>query len=188
MMAIDRTVLLKLHLVLAALVLPVTVMFAVTGALYTWGVKGDYVTAKHPLKLGAPAPADKSALVVLVMAALAERDLAPPTGTPAVKETPKGAVLEWTGSQRDITLEPGEQPGEMLLTVKETDTLRHFVQLHKAKGGIAFKAYAAFFALVLVLVLASGVLMAVQMPKYRALLLGSAGAGLVLFVAMVLVS
>lgn len=187
-MALERTTLLKLHLVLAALVLPVAVMFAVTGALYTWGVKGDYATSKHPLTLPAPAPTDKDALVSMATAALAERDLAPPTGTPAVKETPKGALLEWTGSQRDITLEPGEQPDQMLLTVKETDTHRQFVQLHKAKGGIAFKVYAAFFALSLVLVLASGVLMAVQMPKYRVLLLGSAGAGLVLFVAMVLVS
>ena len=187
-MSFDRTTLLKLHLVIAAFVLPVTLMFAVTGALYTWGVKGDYATSKHPVKLEAPTPTDKDGMVALVTAALAARDLAPPTGTPSVKDTPKGPLLEWTGSQRDITLEAGEQPGEMLLTVKETDALRHFVQLHKATGGAAFKVYAGLFAVALGLILLTGVLMALQMPKYRQLVLVSAGTGIAVFVLLVLVA
>ena len=38
---LNRSALMKAHALLAAFILPVAIMFFVTGALYTWGKKGD---------------------------------------------------------------------------------------------------------------------------------------------------
>jgi len=41
---INRSTLMNTHALLQAFILPVAIMFFVAGALYTWGIKGDYVT------------------------------------------------------------------------------------------------------------------------------------------------
>ncbi len=187
-MPVDRSLLLKLHLMIAALVLPVTVMFAVTGALYTWGIKGNYTTHEYMVELSSPLPDDRQQLTQLATTALQAHQLPLPSGEPAVKQSGNRVTLEWTGSRLDVLLESGASPQEAKLTVKETSVYRHLVQLHKAKGGMAFKVYAAFFAASLLLILLTGLLMAWQMPKYRPLLLVSAGSGLLLFSALVLLS
>ncbi len=64
------------------------------------------------------------------------------------------------------------------LTVKEASWYRNLVQLHKAKGGNVFKVYAAFFAIVMGLLLLSGFMMAWQAPKLKRLTLGAFVAGI----------
>jgi hypothetical protein len=64
------------------------------------------------------------------------------------------------------------------LTVKETSWYRNLVQLHKAKGGIVFKIYAAVFAIALGLILISGFIMAWQAPKLKRLTIGAFVAGI----------
>ena len=65
-------------------------------------------------------------------------------------------MLEWTGSSKDVILEPTDKKLIAKLTVKHTTWYRHLVQLHKAKGGNPFKVYAAILAISLALLLASG--------------------------------
>ncbi len=94
-------------------------------------------------------------------------------------------MLEWTGSHRDVILEPTKNPLIVKLKIKETRWYRRFVQLHKAKGGILFKVYAAAFASALFLILITGFLVAWQSPKLRKLTLFSASLGVVAFFIIV---
>ena len=97
-------------------------------------------------------------------------------------------VLEWTGSSKDVILEPKGKALEAKLTVKDTSWYRHLVQLHKAKGGTVFKWYAAIFAVSMLLLLISGFMMAWQMPKLKRLTLITTVFGVVSFFIVVLLS
>lgn len=181
----SRSLLMKGHALLAAFILPVAIMFFVTGALYTWGIKGDYDTTNHEIKLNTPIQAELSELVAIATKELKKRNIGEPAGQAKIKKIGDAFQLEWTGSKADIILEPTSNPFIARLQIKETSWHRRFVQLHKAKGGNSFKVYAVILAIALLLLLISGFTMAWQTPKLRKVTLASALLGIVLFVAMV---
>jgi hypothetical protein len=185
---LNRSTLMNAHVLLAAFILPVAIMFFVTGALYTWGIKGSYVTDAYKIDLLQPMQDERSELVALVKKELASRDLEPPRGQPKVKRMGSSFRLEWTGSNMDIILEPTSEPLVAKLAIKTTSLHRPFVQLHKAKGGEPFKVYATVFSIALLLLLVSGFMMAWQMPKLRKLAAASALLSVSMFVVMVVVS
>ena len=61
----NRQLLMKIHMLLAAFMLPVAIMYPVTGALYTWRIKGNYETTSYQLKLDQPLMKNKEKLVEL---------------------------------------------------------------------------------------------------------------------------
>ncbi len=184
----NRLTLTKIHLLLAAFMFPVALMFLVTGSLYTWGFKGSYVSTSSEITLAAPLQADAAALQAVVEAELARAGIAPPSGSGSVKKGGTSYQFEWTGAARDIVLEPTADPLVAQLTVKETTWYRNLVQLHKAKGGQLFKVYAAALAIALFVILASGFLLALQVPKLRNLALLTTGGGAIVFAVMVALS
>ena len=184
MSTINRASLVQAHLLLAAFVFPVAVMFFITGAFYTWGIKGDYVSTVDMIPLDAPLTDSQPELVALMERELGQRSVSLPSGSPKVKKSGTSFQLEWTGSKRDVVLEPTADDQVARLTIKETSWYRNFVQLHKAKGGVLFKVYAAVLAVALLTILSSGFLIAWQIPKYRSLALRVFVAGLVVFMAV----
>ncbi|PHS27199.1 MAG: hypothetical protein COA83_01370 [Methylophaga sp.] len=184
----NRSVLMKAHALLAAFILPVAVMFFVTGALYTWGMKGEYNTSVYKLHLKKPLQNELEGLVNLVSGELKKQNLPSPTGQAKIKKIGDSLQLEWSGSSMDVILETTPQPLIAKLKIKHTSWHRQFVQLHKAKGGDPFKVYATIFAIALLLLLVTGFIMAWQMPKLRKLTLVSTTLGVVVFVAMILSS
>lgn len=184
----NRGVLIKLHVVIAAVMLPAILLFLLTGSLYTWGIKGEYHTQTVELALAVPLQKDKAALTQVATQALQARQIELPTGKPSVKDMGSAYQLEWTGASRDVLLEPTADPLKATLKIKDTSWYRHLVQLHKAKGGVVFKVYAAAAALSLLLLLISGVTLALQMPKLRAITLGSLGGGVLLCALAIVLS
>ncbi len=181
----DRATLTKIHALLAAFILPVAIMFFVTGALYTWGIKGGYDTSTHEVYLNTPIQDDISSLVDIATKELKKHNIQAPTGKAKIKRIGDAFKLEWTGSKADVILEPTSNPLMAMLHIKETSWHRQFVQLHKAKGGEPFKVYAVILAIAIMLLLVSGFTMAWQMPKLRKLTFASTLLGLTVFVAMV---
>ncbi len=180
--------LVKLHAVVAAFVLPAAVLFLVTGALYTWGIKGGYHTTTYELRLQEPVKMELAELVALAKKELKKRNVAHPTGTAKIKKIGSSYKLEWTGSNMDVVLEPSSRPLVAKLQVKDTDWHRQFVQLHKAKGGTPFKVYAAVFSIALLALLISGFVMVWHVTELRRLTLLSLVLGAAAFVAMVVTS
>lgn len=174
----------KAHVLLGAFILPAALMFLVTGALYTWGIKGEYETTSQKLHLSAPLHEDLDQLVEIVKRTLTQQNLSFPTGTPKIKKTGKSFQLEWTGSNRDIILKPTSSSLIANLKIKNTTQYRQFVQLHKAKGGIAFKIYATLLAISLLLLLITGFIMAWQIPKLRKITSIATISGLLFFFTM----
>lgn len=180
-MAISRLTLTKVHAILAAFILPVAVMFFITGVLYTWGKSGEYVTTKHDLALAAPLSKDKDALVALAEEQLTKLGVAAPSGKPGVRSVGTSFQLEWSGADLDVVLAPTADPLVAQLQVKDTTWYRHLVQLHKAKGGEVFKVYASVMAAALLLLLVTGYIIALQVPLLRRLTLATTAIGAVAF-------
>jgi len=111
-----------------------------------------------------------------------------PSGKPKIKTAGNSFYLEWTGAGLDVILEPGVDQLIAELNVKRSTDYRRLVQLHKAKGGIEFKVYAAVFATALVTLLLTGCLMALQMSKFRLPFFLSMSTGIAVFIAMVMSS
>ena len=181
----DRAILVKIHLLLAAFIFPVALMFLITGGFYTWSIKGSYDTQTYDVVLDAPLTADLGLLTALAEDELQKLSIPVPSGGAKIKKIGASYQLEWTGSDRDVILEPAAEDLLARLTVKDTTWYRHFVQLHKAKGGQLFKVYAAFMAVSLFVILLSGFLMAWQVPKLRKLAVTCMAAGAALFLLMV---
>lgn len=188
MQPLNRLVLMKAHAFLAAFILPVAIMFFVTGAFYTWGIKGEYDTTVHHIKLEKPLQKKLSELVALAETELAKRDIPVPTGQAKIKNIGNAFKLEWTGSSRDVIIEHSSQPLIAQLHIKDTSWYRQLVQLHKAKGGVPFKVYAAALSTALLLLLFTGFIMAWKTPKLRQFTLASAVSGIVIFIVMVISS
>jgi hypothetical protein len=184
----NRLLLMKLHALLAAFILPVAIMFIVTGALYTWGIKGSYTNATYEIPLSKPLKSDATELTDLARLELKKLDTRAPEGQPQLKVNGEHFVLEWSGSSKDMTLEPTKNPLVAKLTVKNTSWYRNLVQLHKAKGGIAFKIYAAVFAISMLILLVSGFIMAWQTPKLKRSTLITALGGIGSFIIFVYLS
>lgn len=185
---INRSILIKIHALLAAFILPVAIMFFVTGALYTWGVKGDYDTTLHELHLKEPIQGELTELVVLVKNELKRQDMTLPSGKAKIKKMGSSFQLEWSGSNINVVLAPTFQPLVATFKIENTSWYRQFVQLHKAKGGTPFKVYATAFAIALMLLLISGFMMALQLPKFRQLTIVSISLSMMLFIIMVISS
>ena len=185
MSGLSRAGLVQIHMLLASFMFPVALMFLVTGGFYTWGVKGSYDSNVYMLSLEKPLEQDKSYLESLVRKELGRLAISVPSGKASVKKGGTSFKLEWTGSGRDVVLEPTADELEAKLTIKETTWYRNLVQLHKAKGGQIFKFYAAGLATALFIILASGFLMAWQVPMYRRQALFCSAAGVIVFLLMI---
>ena len=184
----NRLQLMKIHALLAAFILPTVIMFAVTGSLYTWGIKGSYTDDVYEVNLNEPLSADATALTKLAESELKALDISAPEGKPKLKTFGSHFRLEWTGSSKDLILEPTDNDRVAELTVKHTSWYRSLVQLHKAKGGVPFKIYATIFAVALGMLLVSGFIMALQTPKLRSTTLVSTLIGFISFIAFISLS
>lgn len=177
--------LITVHLLLAAFFLPIALMFATTGALYTVSIKGNYVETNRTLELSAPLTPELSSLTKVVESALAAEGIEVPSGAASVKKAGTGYELEWTGAARDVLLKPTADPLKATLVIKDTTSWRHLVQLHKAKGSDVAKGISVLWAIGLVIILCSGLLMAWHVPAYRRKAIGAGALGLATFVLYV---
>lgn len=182
---ISRLQLMKIHALLAVFTLPVALMFVITGALYTWGIKGSYNSEEHTIILTEQLQPELETLTDLVKKELTVLGVALPSGQAKIRKVGTNFMLDWAGSSRDVVLETTDNNLVAKLIVKETTWYRNLVQLHKAKGGVVFKVYAAFFAVVMCLLLISGCIMAWQTPKLKSMSIWAFGVGIVSFLAIV---
>lgn len=165
-MAARKSIIL-LHTVIASFFLPVGLMFAITGGFYSVGITGNYKTSTHEIRLDAPLGKELGPLVTLVEAELGRLGVDVPSGAAKVQSGGTSFHLVWSGSRRDVELHPTTDPLVASLRVKETTVHRFFVQLHKAKGGEAFKWFAVSWMVGTVILLATGTMLALAIPAYR---------------------
>lgn len=184
----NRSVLIHIHLIFAALLLPFIMMFAITGVLYTWGVKSTVETTQYNIILSQPLKYESEYLHEWLEDVLEIKGINRPSGQGKMKGNAENYHYEWTGSARDASVAPSSDPLVAQLTIEESSYYHYLVQLHKGEGGIIFKIYAAMLAVGLIFLAITGVIMALRMPKFRTLTQRYLVAGSLMFVLAVLLS
>ena len=152
------------------------------------GIKGDYKTQKFEIPLTQPIYPDLIYLEKFVKTILIEKNHPIPSGDLSIKKAGTSWELEWTGARMDLVLAPTQDPSQALLTLKKTTPHRFFVQLHKAKGGMAFKGLAVVLALALLTLVTTGFVQVNKMPKYKTSARLVLGTGFFLFGIIALLS
>lgn len=184
----NRSTLVHIHLAFAALLLPVILMFAVTGAFYTWGIKGDVEKLKHDIVLSKPLKFESEYLHQWLEDVLEIKDIEIPSGQGKLKGSIDNYEYQWTGSANTVSVAPTADPLLARLSVEKHSYYRYLVQLHKGKGGTVFKVYAAILAIGFLLLSVTGIIMALRMPKFRTLTKQYLIAGGFMFLVVVLLS
>lgn len=184
----NRAFLTKLHLIAAAFMFPAVLMFLVTGALYTWGNKGEWRESTQLVPLSEPyAAQDEAGLKAIAQTALAVDGVALPSGSATLSGEGDEQTLTWVGARSEVAVSlAAEDPAMAEVAVKEAGLHRWLVQLHKAKGSVWFKVYASALALVLFTLVASGLIMGLQVRSLRRMTVFSSVIGAVAFTGFVL--
>lgn len=172
---------LHVHVIFATFLLPVTMLFAVTGFLHTWEIKGGYTEDRYQINLKTPLSKNVSALHDLVKHELENRNIRFPKGWYGLVESTQGYHFESRGYDHTVMLYPADNPRQAELIIRTTSLLRKLVLLHKAEGSQRFKIYSSVFAIVLVGMFISGFIMSLSSPKLRKLSLSGLSFSLLLF-------
>lgn len=173
----------NLHVVLASYFLPIAVMFAVTGALYTLAIRGKVTESQSPVALAEPLKPDLAVMVKAATDELAKRGLSAPSGSASLRENPRGFSLEWGGVNRELSLQATPDSKEATLVLKEHNLHRRFVQLHKAKGSAVAKTISILWAVGLLALFGTGMAIAFAAPNFRKLAIVSGVFGIITFLA-----
>jgi hypothetical protein len=184
----NRSTLVHIHLAFAALLLPFILMFAVTGAFYTWGIKGDVEKTQHNIVLSKPLKYESEYLHQWLEDVLEIKGIDTPSGQGKVKGGADSYEYQWTGSTHTVAVAPSSDPLIAKLSIEKHSYYRYLVQLHKGKGGTIFKVYAAILAIGILFLSLTGVIMALKMPKFRTLTQQYLIAGSFMFLVVVLLS
>ena len=183
----NRTFLTKLHLIVAAFMFPAVLMFLGTGALYTWGNTGEWTESSEEIALTQDfATLGETDLRDLAATALAARGADLPSGRTKLAGEGAEQSLNWSCARTEVAISAGASERTAQVEIKEASLHRWLVQLHKAKGSVWFKIYASALALVLLILVASGVILGLQIKALRRMTIVSSAAGLAAFVGFVL--
>lgn len=184
---ISRYQIMRAHMLLAGFLLPIAIIYFVSGALYTLDIKGHVEKQTIRLRLKQPFTPDLDRLTRLTKKTLLERKLPQPDGEPALRKKRGVYELRWDDLAHVVTLVPGHDARTVTLTVRKRSLLTQIMRIHRAEAGTMFKILAVILALGLVVMFATGVQMAQAIPRLRRPVLLAIAGGLVTFLTLLLI-
>lgn len=164
-----RSTLVHIHLFFGILLLPFIIMFSVTSALYAWGITGSVEEKQYTIFLSQPLKQDPTYLHEWLEDLLEIKGIDSPSGRGKLElnNHDNSYRYYWSGSSREVSVEPTLDPNVAKLVVKESGAYRYFIQLLQGKGADIFKVYITLVAFGLMFLTLSGLAMALKVPKYR---------------------
>ncbi len=184
---INRFHIIQLHMYLAAFLLPLALMYFISGALYTADVKGSVDKQMITVKLAQPFTPNLEQMLGKAEQVLADHKLPLPDGEPLLKKKKGSYELSWGDLQYAVKYEPTSNPMVAKLTFRERSALAQVMRIHRADAGVGFKVFAIILVAGLLLMFASGVYMAMTVPKFRKPAFIAMTLGLITFLGLMLV-
>jgi hypothetical protein len=167
----------KIHAILACFFIPAATLYFVSGALYTLDIEGKIDKQLYRLELDSPFSPDLDRLSGLASAALEQRKLRQPTGDPAVSKKKGAYEYHWGDLKTLVVIKPTDNPLQIELIYRQRNPLAQVMRVHRAEAGTLVKAFSISMATALLLILSSGVFLAMGMPKLRKTALLTLAAG-----------
>ena len=174
-----RSLIVKIHVYLAAFLAPILFMVAISGGLYLVGIKGgvDSTPVEIPAGMGLD---PKSTSLDADMRSLLD-DLNIDHNFEYVKVS--GNTL-FTRPTSRVHYQFNTGSGAMTASRNEPSIQKRLIELHKGHGPLWFKDFQKFLAAGLLFILLSGLWLGLISPGLRNVTLVTSGAGLVIFVLL----
>jgi len=188
---IKRYTLMKVHMIMASIVFPMTVMFFITGSLYIFDIEPETDVNSFRVTMDDPLQQDLDLLKSIATRELARRDISPPLGDTKMKWNSDLDIyyLFWDGDNHWLKIRPSTRNQYVaVIKVYTPSWYGRFMSLHKGHGKDAFNWFVISMAVIMMLTLLSGTMMGLSLPKQRNRVLYAMGAGTCLFFALVLYS
>jgi hypothetical protein len=178
----DRKLLIKIHMYLAAFFAPAVLLVAMSGGLYLLGVKGtveqETIYSTSEIKIDS-----KSASLKADVAALLASAGVTSYSFEYVKV--KGATLYTRPTSSDHYLIKSNADGVEVIHARPSLQSR-MIELHKGHGPTAFKTFQKVFAIGLIFIMLSGLWLGISAARLRRSTLLTATAGAVIFALLLL--
>jgi len=186
---IRRYTLVKIHMILASVIFPVTLMFFITGALYISDIKPSTSKEEFRITYNQPVPRDLGILKGLAEKAMKARDIATPLGKAKMKSKGGSNYLDWKGRNLRIKFGPSTEDAKVaVLKVYTPSWYNQFMRLHKGKGKDAFDIFVIVSAIIMMLIILSGTVTGLSLPKLRSTVYYSMGVGALAFIGLMFYS
>ncbi len=183
-MKIQRMLVIRIHALLACFFLPLTLLYFVSGALYSFDIQGDVEKQVYSIKLDRPFAPDLAQLSESIAAALKQHHLSPPTGNPTIAERNNAYVFRWGDLKRLVEVRPTDNPLQAELIYRKRSPLTQLMRVHRAEAGSVLRSFSLSMVISLILILGSGVFLAISMPKLRKSALITLGTGFVVVLSI----
>ena len=176
-MKIQRMFVIKIHAFLACFFIPMATLYFVSGALYNLGVEGHIEKQVYLLDLDRPFTPDLDRLSELANSTLKERELVLPTGEEKLTSKNGAYKYRWGDLRRLVEIEPADNPLQVDLVYRRRSVLAQVMRVHKGEAGSLVKIFSVSMAVSLLVILFSGVYLALGLPKLRKTALIAIAAG-----------
>jgi hypothetical protein len=179
-MKVQRMAVIKLHVILACLFIPMATLYFVSGALYTFDIKGKIDKQVYDLPLAEPFTPDLERLSELARTALEQRNQALPRGESTIRNKDGSYEYRWGDLRRLVVIHQTANPLQVELVYRQRNPLAQIMRVHRAEAGLLPQLFSFSMAVSLLTILASGIFLAVGLPKLRRTAWISLAAGFVI--------
>jgi hypothetical protein len=183
-MKIQRMLVIKLHAILACFFMPMALLYFISGALYSFEIEGSVDKQVYTVALDRPFVPDLAQLSESVKTALDQHQLSLPTGNPSIRKKKGSYEYHWGDLKRLVVVHPTDDPLKAELVYRQRSPLTQLMRVHRAEAGSLIRAFSLSMIVSLVLILGSGVFLAVGMPKLRRTALLALGVGCTVVLAI----
>jgi len=163
------------HMFLAALTLPILLMYFVSGMLYTFDIKGHIEKQKFNVVLDAPARLNLDFFADVAKKNLIAHALPIPDGDMTLRKKKSSYTFRWGGLQYAVSIKTTKTPNVLTMTVRERSLLTQMMRIHRADAGAIFKAIPLILLIGMLFILLSGIYMGLNIPKFRNVMLYTMG-------------
>lgn len=186
-----RYTLVKIHMILAAIALPITVMFFLTGTLDILDIEPEVKEIKYNNWYEPPLKEDLGLLQKIAEDELAENEIEKPNAEPEIRWNKKSQSNEfnWEGRNSQIILRSATEDEHVgIIYIRKPGIYDHFMVLHTGDGKEIFNYFIIASSIMMLVILISGVAIGISLPKFRKTVLYSMGTGLVLMFGLMFYS
>ncbi len=154
-------------MILAAMVLPLLLMYCISGILYTFDIKGHIQKKKFDIVLEQPISLALDTFASVTKQYLLAHQLPIPDGDMTLKKRKSSYLFRWGSLKYTVSVKTTKNPNILNMTVRERSLLTQVMRIHRADAGTMLKMIPSILVAGVLLVLLSGMYMALTIPKYR---------------------
>ena len=183
----SRHQIIKIHLIISGLVLPLALAYFTGGLIYTLGGSGD--VDKILYSLPAQNINEIQTIVNVTKSILSAKNITLPVTDPHVIKSKKNDFkIVWSTLSQSIIFEQKYLANEAHIIVKDRSALTKLMRMHRGEAGLLFKILSTMLVLGLVLTMLAGAFLAFTIPTYRIIILKAAMLGLVVPLIFIMIA